>query len=85
MVADPVITEIADRLGRTPAQVVLRWHIQRDSIVFPKSTTPSRIEENFALFDFELEPDDVEAIDGLDRGEEGRTGAHPDTFDYVPS
>src|SRR3954447_7702840 len=82
---DPAITEIADRLGRTPAQVVLRWHIQRRSIVFPKSTTPSRIEENFALFDFELEPGDVAAIDALDRGEEGRTGAHPDRFDYVPA
>jgi 2,5-diketo-D-gluconate reductase A len=82
---DPAITEIAERLGRTPAQVVLRWHIQRRSIVFPKSTTPSRIEENFALFDFELEPGDVAAIDALDRGEEGRTGAHPDRFDYVPA
>src|SRR4051795_9839633 len=81
---DPVITEVARRLERTPAQVVLRWHIQRGSIVFPKSTTPSRIEENFALFDFELEDADVRAIDGLDKGEEGRTGAHPDTFDYVP-
>jgi 2,5-diketo-D-gluconate reductase A len=82
---DPVITDIAQRLDRTPAQVVLRWHIQRGSIVFPKSTTPSRIEENFALFDFVLEDADVRAIDGLDKGEEGRTGAHPDMFDYVPS
>jgi 2,5-diketo-D-gluconate reductase A len=75
---DPVIAEIAERLGRTPAQVVLRWHIQRDAIVFPKSTSPARIAENFALFDFELEPGDVDAIARLDRGEAGRTGPHPD-------
>ena len=82
---DPVITGIADRLGRTPAQVVLRWHLQRGSIVFPKSTTPERIRENFALFDFELAPQDVEAIDGLDRGENGRTGPNPNRFARVPS
>jgi 2,5-diketo-D-gluconate reductase A len=78
---DPVITEIASAVDRTPAQVVLRWHIQRDSIVFPKSNTPERIEENFALFDFELDDDAMERITGLDRGEDGRTGPHPDTFD----
>jgi 2,5-diketo-D-gluconate reductase A len=82
---DPVITDVADRLGRTPAQVVLRWHIERGNIVFPKSTTPSRIRENFELFDFELEPGDAERIDALDRGEEGRTGPHPDSFAHVPS
>jgi 2,5-diketo-D-gluconate reductase A len=82
---DPVITEIADRVGRTPAQVVLRWHIQRGNIVFPKSVTPERIRENFDIFDFELEPGDLERITGLDRGEAGRTGAHPDTFAYVPT
>jgi 2,5-diketo-D-gluconate reductase A len=82
---DPVITGIADRVGRTPAQVVLRWHIQRGSIVFPKSTTPARIEENFALFDFSLDDADLDAIAGLDRGEEGRTGPNPDVFDYVPA
>jgi 2,5-diketo-D-gluconate reductase A len=78
---DPVITEIAAAVGRTPAQVVLRWHIQRDSIVFPKSNTPERIEENFALFDFELDDDAMSQISGLDRGEDGRTGPNPDTFD----
>ncbi len=81
---DPVVTAIADRLGKTPAQVVLRWHIQRGSIVFPKSVTPERIRENFEIFDFELEPDDIEQIAGLDRGEAGRTGPNPDTFAYVP-
>ena len=81
---DPVVVAIAERLERTPAQVVLRWHLQRDSIVFPKSTTPARIAENFALFDFELEPGDVDAITALDRGEAGRTGPHPDAFAYIP-
>jgi 2,5-diketo-D-gluconate reductase A len=82
---DPVITEIAEQAGRTPAQVVLRWHIQRGTIVFPKSTTPSRMAENFELFDFELEAEDVERISALDRGEPGRRGAHPDTFAWLPS
>jgi 2,5-diketo-D-gluconate reductase A len=77
---DPVIAAIAKRIGASPAQVVLRWHIQRGSIVFPKSTTPARIEENFDLFDFQLEPDDVVTIAALDRGEAGRTGPNPDTF-----
>jgi 2,5-diketo-D-gluconate reductase A len=82
---DPAIGEIAERLGRTPAQVVLRWHLQRGSIVFPKSTTPARIEENFALFDFELDDEDTGRIDALDRGEDGRNGPHPEVFDMVPS
>ena len=81
---DPTISAIASRVGRTTAQVTLRWHIQRGDIIFPKSTTPSRIQENFQLFDFELTDDDMAAISALDRGEEGRTGAHPDRFAYVP-
>jgi 2,5-diketo-D-gluconate reductase A len=85
VLGDPTITQIAEKVGRTPAQVVLRWHIERGDIVFPKSTTPSRIQENFEIFDFSLDPADVEAISGLDRGEEGRTGPNPDVFDYVPS
>jgi 2,5-diketo-D-gluconate reductase A len=81
---DPTITAVADRVGRTPAQVTLRWHIQRGDIVFPKSTTPSRIRENVEIFDFELSEDDMAAISALDRGDEGRTGPHPDVFAYVP-
>jgi 2,5-diketo-D-gluconate reductase A len=81
---DPVLKEIAERLGKSPAQVVLRWHIERGNIVFPKSVTPARIEENFQLFDFQLEPGDAEKIDVLDRGEAGRDGPNPDVFDYVP-
>ncbi|HEX8347145.1 MAG TPA: aldo/keto reductase, partial [Actinoplanes sp.] len=81
---DPAITKIAEQAGRTPAQVVLRWHIQRGDIVFPKSVTESRVRENFALFDFELDSAAMDAISGLDKGEEGRTGPNPDTFDHIP-
>jgi 2,5-diketo-D-gluconate reductase A len=83
VLGDAVVVEIAERVGRTPAQVVLRWHIQRGNIVFPKSTTPERMRENFELFDFALEPADVERINGLDRGEAGRNGPHPDRFAYA--
>jgi 2,5-diketo-D-gluconate reductase A len=75
---DPTINEIAERIGKTPAQVVLRWHIERGDIVFPKSVTPARIKENFAIFDFELSGEDVEAISALNKNE--RTGPDPDTF-----
>jgi len=84
VLGDPTITQIADKIGKTPAQVVLRWHIQRGDIVFPKSVTPSRMRENFELFDFELDPADIDEISTLDQGEDGRTGPHPDTFDHVP-
>jgi len=80
---DPVITSIARAVGKTPAQVVLRWHIERGDIVFPKSVTPARIKENIDIFDFELSGEDVAFISALDRGE--RTGPDPDTFDFIPS
>ncbi|ORV83439.1 aldo/keto reductase [Mycolicibacterium iranicum] len=82
---DPVVTRIAESTGKSPAQVVLRWHIQRGDIVFPKSVTPQRIKDNFALFDFELGGEDFDAISALDKGEDGRIGPNPDTFDYIPS
>jgi 2,5-diketo-D-gluconate reductase A len=82
---DPRITSVAERHDRTPAQVVLRWHLQRGLIVFPKSTTPARIAENFAVFDFELDPADLRQIDGIDKGEAGRTGPNPDVFAYIPA
>lgn len=85
VLGDPVVTAVAERAGRTPAQVVLRWHLQRDTIVFPKSVTAERIRENFALFDFELGAADMDAITALDRGEDGRTGPNPDRFAYVPA
>ena len=81
---DPTITAIAERLGKSPAQVTLRWHIQRGDIVFPKSVTPARIAENFEIFDFELDDDDMTAISALDKGEAGRTGANPNEFAHIP-
>lgn len=81
---DPVIVKIAEAAGKSPAQVVLRWHVQRGDVVFPKSVTRKRIEENFALFDFELSGADVSALTALDKGEAGRTGPNPDEFDYIP-
>lgn len=81
---DPVINRIAGSRDKTPAQVVLRWHIQRGDIVFPKSVTRARVKSNFELFDFELDDSDMDAISALNKGESGRNGPNPDTFDYVP-
>ena len=82
---DATIGAVAERLGRSPAQVTLRWHVQRGDIVFPKSVNVDRMRQNFEIFDFELSADDMAALDGLDRGEDGRTGPHPDRFDHVPA
>ncbi len=79
---DPVVVEVARSHSKSPAQAVLRWHIQRGSIVFPKSVHADRMAENFAIFDFELSDADMGRISALDRGL--RTGPDPDTFDYVP-
>ncbi|CAM5523995.1 MULTISPECIES: aldo/keto reductase [Streptomyces] len=81
---DPVITEIAGAHGRTPAQVVLRWHLERGDIVFPKFANRARMVENLGATEFVLSPQETAAIDALDRGEPGRTGPHPDTLDIVP-
>ena len=75
---DPVVERIAERTGKTPAQVVLRWHIQRGDIVFPKSVTPDRIRENIDIFDFELSGADVNEITLLNKNQ--RTGPDPDKF-----
>ena len=81
---DPVVGQIAQKVAKTPAQVVLRWHIERGDIAFPKSSTPQRIKENIDIFDFELSDDQIDELTGLDRGEAGRRGPDPDTFDWIP-
>ncbi|PRX45451.1 diketogulonate reductase-like aldo/keto reductase [Prauserella shujinwangii] len=81
LLADPALGEIARKYGKTPAQVVLRWHLELGNIVIPKSVTPSRIEENIAVFDFDLDEVDLEAIRKLDNG--GRVGPDPDEFDVA--
>ena len=78
VLGDPVLTEIAAAHGKSTAQVVLRWHIQLGNVVIPKSVTPRRIEENLDVFGFELDPEQIAALDALDRGE--RIGPDPDTF-----
>lgn len=78
VLADPVITGIAERVGKTPAQVILRWHLELGNVVIPKSVTPSRIVENLDLFDFSLTAEDLAAIAGLATGD--RIGPNPDTF-----
>ncbi|WP_329183558.1 aldo/keto reductase [Actinacidiphila glaucinigra] len=78
VLSDPVVTGIADRLGRTPAQVILRWHLQLGNVVIPKSVTPERIRQNIDVFDFALSDADIAAITALDSGT--RIGPDPDTF-----
>ena len=73
---------MADLIRRTPAQVVLRWHLQRGVIVFPKTVRPERMRENADVFDFELSADEMRVIDALDRGEAGRQAPHPDDFNF---
>jgi diketogulonate reductase-like aldo/keto reductase len=76
---DSVVNDIARRHERTAAQVVLRWHLQLGNVVIPKSATPARVEENFAVFDFELSAAEMEAIAGLEAA--SRIGPDPDRFD----
>ncbi|MDQ0646388.1 2,5-diketo-D-gluconate reductase A [Microbacterium natoriense] len=78
VLGDPAVLSIAELHGRTPAQVVLRWHLQQRRIVIPKSVTPARIAENLDVFGFDLSADELAAIDGLER--DGRTGPHPAEF-----
>jgi 2,5-diketo-D-gluconate reductase A len=75
---DPAIVAIADAHGKTPGQVVIRWHLQLGNVVIPKSVTPTRIEENLDVFDFELSAAEMESIERLDRGM--RIGPDPETF-----
>ncbi len=75
---DPVVQRVAAKHSRTPAQVVIRWHLDQGLVVIPKSATPSRIAENFQVFDFHLDAEDLAGLAELDQGEAGRLGEHPD-------
>lgn len=77
---DSVLRSIAEKYGKTPAQVVIRWHLQNDLIVIPKSITPARIKENADVFDFELTNDEIHRIDGLNQNK--RLGSDPDNFNF---
>lgn len=81
LLAEPALAALAAKHDRSPAQVVLRWHLQLGNVVIPKSVTPSRIRENLDVFGFELDADDVAAIGALDNGH--RLGPDPANFDYV--
>ncbi|HJQ00776.1 MAG TPA: aldo/keto reductase [Jatrophihabitans sp.] len=81
LLTDPTITAIAVGHDRTPAQIVLRWHIQLGNIIFPKSVTPDRIRENFEIFDFELSEAELDRISALNRDE--RIGPDPDLFNRM--
>ena len=78
LLTDGILKDLAEKYGKTPAQVVLRWHVQLGNIVFPKSMKPERMRENIDVFDFELSNDDMDAVAALDRHE--RTGPDPDNF-----
>lgn len=77
---DPTINEVAKKYGKSPAQVILRWHLQNEVIIIPKSVTPARIKENADLFDFELSADDMDKINKLNKNQ--RFGKHPDHFAF---
>jgi len=79
---NPVIAEIAKKHGKTPAQTIIRWHLDEGLIVIPKSVTPHRIHENFGVLDFKLDQDDLAKIAALDNPRGGRMGADPATADF---
>jgi diketogulonate reductase-like aldo/keto reductase len=81
LLSDETVTSLAAKYGKSPAQIVLRWHLHLGNVVIPKSVTPSRIAENIDVFDFELADDDMTVISELDIGT--RVGPDPDTFDFV--
>lgn len=81
LLGHPVIAEIAQKLGRTPAQVIIRWHIENGLVVIPKSVTPSRIAENFKVFDFKLSAEDLDRLNGLDDAG-ARIGPDPKTATF---
>ncbi|GAA1992221.1 aldo/keto reductase [Catenulispora subtropica] len=82
LLGEPLLTRLGGLYGKTPAQVVIRWHLQLGNVVIPKSATPSRIRENFDVFDFDLTPDEIDEITALG-GAGGRIGPDPAVFNYT--
>ena len=84
VLADEKIISLAKKYGREPADIVLRWHIQQNRIIIPKTATPERMKTNISIFDFILSEQDMSIIDSLNQGESGRRGPDPYTFDWIP-
>ncbi len=82
LLGDPALAVLSEKYGKTPAQIVLRWHIQLGNVVIPKSVTPARIKENFGVFDFVLDAEDMTAIGAMNTTD-GRIGPDPDTFHWM--
>ncbi|MEV6156326.1 aldo/keto reductase [Nonomuraea sp. NPDC052129] len=82
LLGDPALAVLADKHGKTPAQIVLRWHIQLGNVTIPKSVTPARIKENSEVFDFVLDTEDMAAIGALTK-QDGRIGPDPETFSWM--
>ena len=80
IITQPVVQKMAEKYGKTTAQIVLRWDLQHEVVTIPKSTHENRIAENARLFDFELSQEDMQLLDALDEGK--RVGSHPDTFNF---
>jgi 2,5-diketo-D-gluconate reductase A len=83
MLDDETVGKIAKKHGRSIAQTIIRWHLQSGLIVIPKSTHAERMAENFDVFGFTLDADDMAAIDGLDQGAKGRVGSDPATAAFL--
>ncbi len=82
---DAALGAVAEATGKSTAQVTLRWHVQRGDIIFPKSVTKERVQENFDIFDFELTANQMDEVSGLDQGADGRQGPDPDEMNMIPS
>src|SRR5436190_3133284 len=78
LISDKMVAQLAAKHGKTPAQIILRWHVEQGLVTIPKSSNPSRLRENIAIFDFQMDTDDMAKLDNLDRGE--RIGPDPESY-----